>query len=161
MLNNTEKQLFGFYPISDVILSCHFNTFICDLSDFEWYYDSYYGNCYTFNRILGKQNKPVKTISKNGNRNGLIMEVYIGQPEQAPSMITQSGVHLTIHNNSVVPSLHEGIDISPGFHSNIDISRIYNRKLGYPFNECIMQDSNYDSYLFRNTVRNNRIYRRM
>lgn len=35
--------------ISDMLLSCSFNMIECSADDFTWYFDSLYGNCFTFN----------------------------------------------------------------------------------------------------------------
>lgn len=35
--------------ISDMLLSCTYNFFPCSIEDFSWYFDIYYGNCFTFN----------------------------------------------------------------------------------------------------------------
>ena len=35
--------------ISDMLFSCNFNFQECTANDFTWFFDSYFGNCFTFN----------------------------------------------------------------------------------------------------------------
>jgi hypothetical protein len=47
-LNDTEKKKLG-YPFEDMLIDCKFEASTCSASEFEWYYDYNYGNCYRFN----------------------------------------------------------------------------------------------------------------
>lgn len=50
-LNDTEKKKLG-YPFEDMLIDCKFEANTCSASEFEWYYDYNYGNCYRFNSGL-------------------------------------------------------------------------------------------------------------
>lgn len=45
---NDEKKKLG-HDLKDILLDCEFNRIKCDSSEFTWYFDDNYGNCYTFN----------------------------------------------------------------------------------------------------------------
>ena len=38
--------------ITDILYSCSFNLKDCSANDFSWYFDTYFGNCFTFNSGL-------------------------------------------------------------------------------------------------------------
>ena len=48
-LNDTEKKLVS-HQFVDTLISCQFNYGDCSSNDFVWSFDSFYGNCYTFNK---------------------------------------------------------------------------------------------------------------
>ncbi len=48
-LNDTEKKLIS-HQFADTLISCQFNYADCSSNDFVWSFDSFYGNCYTFNK---------------------------------------------------------------------------------------------------------------
>jgi hypothetical protein len=74
-LSNDAKKQLG-YPLEDVILNCYFNGASCDANDFTWYYDTLYGNCFTFNSGFDAngQKIPLKTANRPGQFNGLYLE---------------------------------------------------------------------------------------
>ena len=69
LLSESEKSGIG-YPLSEMVLYCSFNGINCDMgSDFWRFYDSTYGNCYTFNS--GKvSNGSLKYATSTGHLNG-------------------------------------------------------------------------------------------
>ena len=46
--SDDEKRKLGF-SAEGFLLGCQFNFYDCDMRDWTWYYDFYYGNCYIFN----------------------------------------------------------------------------------------------------------------
>ena len=71
--NDTIKRSFG-AELEDMLVECTFNLIRCNLSDFEWFYDTYYGSCFRFNSNKTKQ------LSKKGKHDGLDMKLYIPKP---------------------------------------------------------------------------------
>ena len=76
---------YGFL-LKDILISCEYQGVNCSASDFYWYYDYNYGNCYRFNGLdlsqtvpsPGYNAKSVRQSSKAGWRNGLMLEIYAG-----------------------------------------------------------------------------------
>lgn len=73
--NSTTLQSFG-YSIDSLLISCYYNGLRCYASDFNWFYDYNYGNCYTFNGNTAS----IKKISKSGPKYGLQLELFTGIP---------------------------------------------------------------------------------
>lgn len=63
-LSDDKKKSYG-NQLHEMLIGCKFNTLICKLNDFEWFYDLEYGNCYKFNP------NATKFIGKSGSKSGL------------------------------------------------------------------------------------------
>ena len=72
--NETIRKSYG-YQLEIMLVSCHFNYNPCYLSDFAYFYDPLYGNCYTFNKQA-----PVKYVTIPGLSYGLTLEFFLGNP---------------------------------------------------------------------------------
>jgi hypothetical protein len=132
---------------------------VCNENDFEWYFDIFYGNCYRFNNIVGN-NKTIKKLKKSGIINGLTLEIFLGLTKKSLSFYYSQGVRLFIDNNSFISSSILGFDVSPGFETSIDVSRVFSSKIPTPKYYCLQTNESYNSDLYKATVRENRIYRK-
>ncbi len=158
-LNDSYKKSFA-EPIEKFMISCTFNVKKCNLSDFKWYFDRVYGNCYRFNSVLNNENKEAKTISRIGKDNGLIIEIYLGLSDQIKNTLAYStGVKVFIHNNSILPNSNEGIELSPGFETLLDVSRTYSQKKPLPYSDCTQEIFNKNSEVYKYAVGSNQIYK--
>ena len=54
------------FQLEQMLISCQYDLSPCSVSDFEWFYNFDYGNCYRFN---GK--KPLRVAKQSGELNGL------------------------------------------------------------------------------------------
>jgi hypothetical protein len=77
-LTQNERKKLGF-DIKEMLVSCQYNREPCDASNFTWYWNNRYGNCYTFNK--GDQNTPLLKTSLTGDLNGLELELTCGMTE--------------------------------------------------------------------------------
>ena len=156
-LTQTEKQKLA-QPLEQLIITCTFNMISCNYSEFTWYFDPRYGNCYRFNsKLKGVESVPKKS-SVSGQLNGLMLEVYLGSQMFVSPLLSSSGLHVFVHNESVAPTIHEGIQLSPGFETNIEVSRVFDYKLESPYNDCVKSNSNnYEYYNILTSL--NRSYR--
>lgn len=41
-------------PLEEMVIKCSFGTQVCTASDFDWFYDYDYGNCFSINSINKK-----------------------------------------------------------------------------------------------------------
>ena len=159
--NDSFRQSFS-RRLNESILTCTFNLVKCDLlKDFDWYYDSLLGNCYRFNSIIGNASyKQLKSNSISGQLNGLQMEIYLGNLDITLPIIFKNGLRVIVHNNSISTyAVDEGIDISPGFETNIEVSRVFDYRQPLPFTDCIKADTSFDSDFYRVSVMQNKTYR--
>jgi hypothetical protein len=155
LFNDSLKQSFGSYPLNEFMLKCTFNSQICSFKNFTWYYNIYNGNCYTFNSIIGKTQKPL-AVNRNNMQNGLSIELFLGLPDQVLPSFSTTGLKIYIHNNSLITRSNEGFELSPGIQTNIAITKTFNLKLESPYNDCKKNGVNSD--LYNLTIRENRIY---
>ena len=60
-----EKKSLG-HQLDDILLSCEFNSQPCDSSDFSWFFDITYGNCFTFNTGINLKKQTILAGSNFG-----------------------------------------------------------------------------------------------
>lgn len=137
-LTDAEKQLFG-PKLEDILLSCMYNLKPCNLNDFDWYYDAYFGNCFRFNagKNMNGQIIPDKVTTKAGKPNGLLLELFVGDPTQMSMFGTTKGAHVNIHNKTQMPIFFDGVDVPTGRETNVVINRDFTSKISYPYSKCI------------------------
>ena len=72
------------------------------MSDFEYFFDINYGNCYKYNSGLNSSNQSVsiKQIITSGDSHGLQLDLLLGQEDKNERITYSSGVYLAIHNKS-------------------------------------------------------------
>jgi hypothetical protein len=71
--------------IKDMLVECKFDMKPCDASDFEWIFNARYGNCYRFNA------KRDRVIKKANSQFGLILNLYLGQPQELNNLGLEKG----------------------------------------------------------------------
>jgi hypothetical protein len=151
--NDTERKLFGKH-FKDFIYLCMYGLkYECNESDFEWFYDFYYGGCYRFN--------PKETIKsyKKGKVAGIHMEIDVLNNKNNISWLSEEGVQLFIHNKSQKISFNQGIYVPVEKSTNIVIKRIFSNKIEKPYSNCVENSDLYDSKYFRMLNKANLIYR--
>ncbi|RNA10488.1 degenerin deg-1-like [Brachionus plicatilis] len=119
----------------------------CDEDDFVMYHDYHYGNCFRFN---GNKSNVIKT-KKSDWKNGLRLELFVGDPDEQQQFTYKAGIRVIVHNQTdSVFSDENGIDVSVGSQTNIGITRTMIKRRPYPYSNCI---DNYQSkqILQRNT----------
>ena len=154
-VSDATRQSFG-SNLTDLVLSCYFNSGPCALSDFEWFYDSTYGNCFKYN------GDSTKFVAKPGNLNGLTLIMLTRVNKTLNSLTKSMGSRIFIHNQTIKPSSAEGINVAPGTQTNIELSIAFINQLGFPYNQCnkdLIAIDAYDSDLYRTIISNNRTYR--
>lgn len=130
------------FNLSNMMVSCKFQEQLCTENDFTQYHNYYYGNCYRFN---GGKNEPIKKSTIPGWRYGLQLELYTGL---RGTLSYTNGFRILVHNQSdlyVFPE-EDGINISPGFLSNVAIEKTHLERLPSPFNDCLdnLHENKYD-----------------
>ena len=67
------------YDLDSMLISCYFNGYACNSSDFYSHYTFEFGNCYIFNHDYG-DSSDLKAVSQSGPSSGLQLELYAGYP---------------------------------------------------------------------------------
>jgi hypothetical protein len=136
--NNTERKLFG-KSLNKLVFVCMNDLgFNCSESDFEWFYDFYYGGCYRFNH------KGTIKSYKKGKIAGIHMEIDVLNNYSIP-WLSEEGVQVFIHNDSEKISFNQGIYAPAGKSTNIAIKRVFSNKLEIPYSNCVENLAMYDS----------------
>ena len=143
--------------LEGVLISSSFQTSPkLNLSDFDWYYDLSYGNCYTFN----SGSRPIENYKIGGSEYGLKLEIYLGNPNDSidrnNEIIDSIGMNVFVHNQTDRPPSSKVIEVSSGVKTNIAINRVFDIKLEQPYSNCT-SDLNtlnaFDSDLYRATFK--------
>lgn len=110
--------------LDSFMLLCIYNGRACNLSkDFEWIYNSEFGNCFTFGNANGN-----KQVFKEGKDNGLVVSMFVGVPNSLYSLALFSGASVFVHAPSSKPVRGKGIEIAPGIANYIHIDKeVYQR----------------------------------
>ena len=93
-----------------MLISCIFNYQYCYADDFIWYYDTFYGNCYSFNsgKYINGSSREIEEQVREGPNNGLLLELFVGQPTNISSLSFVHGAHITVYNQSIKPGFNQG-----------------------------------------------------
>jgi len=128
LLNDFDSiRLYG-SELKDMMFSCYFSSEPCNYTDFEYFFDIKYGNCYKYNSGLNgsNQNVSVKQVITSGDSSGLQLGLYIGQEDKNYKITSSSGIYLAIHNKSFKGSLSSnGFNIPTGIATNIGNFNFY------------------------------------
>ena len=146
------------------MLDCTFGMGSCSASDFEWYYELLYGNCYKFNSGKDSLNRQVqiKSTIKAGSNYGLYVDLFIPETKSLYDFESTNGLHIFIGNTTTIPYVMDGVNIAPGFQSNIIVSRTISSKVPYPYSKCKDDNDNlkkFDNYLYQETMKKKNTYK--
>ncbi len=151
------------YSIEENIINLIYsNSRRKNISDeFEKLNSDSFGNYYKFNsgKNMLNQSVPFKIQTTSGESAGLDIEIFIGRPNEFIFPFDSLGFHISyfaiyVHNNTInsIESIDNPIKLSPGFKTDLIISKVYTDRLPLPYNDCI-DDLNelktYDSLLVK------------
>ena len=176
--NNSMLKWFNSFWMEQMLISCQFNNHPCFFTDFMYYHNFYYGDCYSFNigifsnyssvpyHVFNSTNylnipgyyvpfpdgpADIKHSQQAGSDYGLQLELYVGDPVNQIKYTHSSGIRVLIHNQTAEPVPEElGINCNPGVETNIAVSRLFIDHLSLPYNDCI-EELNNENFQ-RNTV---------
>ena len=142
------------HNLQDIVLSCMFNFVSCDLNQFKWEFDPFYGNCWSFNSGFNSSGGTVdlKTSSVPGNGFGLQLELYLNYYENLTyfnSIAGGRGAIIRIDNVShAIDYARDGIQISTGFSTSIALKRVFKSSLPKPYSDCDIDDVTSSSTIY-------------
>lgn len=143
--------------LEDILIDCYFNDIACNASDFEAINIENQSIGYFFK---GNQFQNIKSF-KPGKTNGLQIELFKGKnyefygTKYEERYNRYEGFYVTVGNFSTEPK-SDGIEVTPGFSTNLIINRAFSSRLAEPYNKCIKNvsfESAFDSELFRSTFK--------
>lgn len=147
-LTTDEKRKLG-HKIENFILSCKFAGDPCNLENFEWHYQFYNGNCYSFNSGRNIQGNKIdlRFSNKAGLYDGLQLEIFSGLPEYLGTFGINSGLIIYVQDqkNSFIPFKPYGLSISTGTETNVQLNKVVTKQLKTPYSDCELEVLNTDS----------------
>lgn len=132
--NETRKKSFGFRA-DQMILDCYFASEKCTLSQFDWYYDYFYGNCFRFN--YGNETDQLNSVVTPDTGLELILLSRIPDFDQNFLYSSrQNGLRIIISDQNSTPIYSQGILLRPGVHANIDLAKTKSVSMPEPYSNC-------------------------
>ncbi|XP_076465407.1 epithelial sodium channel subunit gamma-like [Babylonia areolata] len=140
-----DKLRVSGHEINDLLLSCTFNGWQCSPSNFSYFHNYKFGNCYTFN----SDKSPMVAKTKfPGPDFGLNMEMFIHQDEYVSALASEAGVRVLIHPRGSAPFPEDnGVSIAPGLSTSISIRMEEVQRLEPPHGTCNAAGSGSDLYV--------------
>jgi hypothetical protein len=144
----TICNLDGYYGndlLNDTLIDCSFNNLICSKSDFSVVKTNSYGTCLKFNDNLEKIKRTYLAGKYSG---GLIVQLFSGVPlDIARSLSPGYGFHVFVHNiTDKIARIEKGVDVAPGFQTNLAIERIFYKKKTLPYENCFIDIDSYSKF---------------
>ena len=144
-----------------LFISCYFGDQMCNTSDFEYFYDTKYTNCYRFNSGLNRSNQsiPIKKMFTYGDDlNSFQMELYLGRQDfnnTLDYLAVTSGIYISIQNQSYKGILPNSVFTIPtGQSTKIGLIRKFHKLEKYPYSNCFdIKELKNKTYLIDKTVK--------
>ena len=144
VLNDSEKLSLQ-HPFDKVLVDCSFNNEKCTISDFLREFDPNLGNCFSFNSGFNasKHLVSLKESVRAGSTYGLKLTLYVNFYEYLTKYNQYTGAVIKIGNSSY-STINFGPEISPGYKTNLIVSRVFEESLPKPYSQCdIPNDAEY------------------
>ncbi|XP_022103008.1 amiloride-sensitive sodium channel subunit alpha-like [Acanthaster planci] len=140
------KRLNFGHSIDDMLLACSYKGYPCGPTNFSYFHNYLYGNCYTFNAGM---NSDIQTSSKPGPLYGLILELNLEETEYIPSIQQASGARVVIDQQYRMPFPEDaGINVAPGVLTSIGIRKVEIDRKSDPYTNCTERDSDDSQTVF-------------
>ena len=138
--NPESRQIANQFTLNQILVSCRFQESACFPDNFTYFHSFEFGACYSFNSGF---NSPVKIINQAGEKFGLQLELFAGDPNQQVQNTYLNGFRIIVHNQSVDSFVQEdGQNIPVGRQFSIAIQRNFISYLPLPYNDCIEENFN-------------------
>ena len=121
------------------MIECRYNNLKCEKSDFNWYYSYDFGNCFSFNTGINETNRQsigFKQAKKPGFKNGLYLELFIGQANDSFLLNKDYGAVAFLNMENRKPETAQPIKMRPSTHTDVLIKKIVQKKVFTPNSEC-------------------------
>ena len=146
----------------EMLLSCRFSQQPCSCTDFEWVYNSFYGNCFVFNSGRNSSGGliPLKKNKEAGAFAGLYLELFTSMTAELAKFSSKvSGFRIYMGNNSArrLMEVQQEILVSTGAVTDIAVQRTFVSQMEKPYSEC---EHSSDSLFYKRLVNANFSYTR-
>ncbi len=91
-----------------------------------------------------------KKSNFSGKFDGFHLELFLGIPDFSKSLSPGYGFHIFVHNHTdIISRIIKGVDVSPGYQTNLIVQRVFYEKLSLPYDDCFESIQTY--YEFNTT----------
>ena len=148
------------HGLEDMLTSCSFNQAKCTSKDFEWTFNSQYGNCFVFNADSSKK------LIFSGPEYGLNLEIYINFHQNLTlfnSFQNGAGALVILENSTYLDYQNYEIQIAPAHKTSVSVKRRFEFHLPKPYSECDINNkapARYSSHLYNLFLNSNYAYSR-
>ena len=126
------------FTLNQILISCRFQNKACFPDNFTYFHSFDFGACYSFNSGL---NSPIQITKQAGDKDGLQLELFAGDPTQQIQNTYLNGFRIIVHNQSDDSFVHEdGQNIPVGRQFSISVQRNFINHLPLPYNDCIQDN---------------------
>ena len=145
--SDSKKKLIS-HQLDDILLNCAYSQELCTTAEFSWYFDAFYGNCYSYNTGINSTGSsvPLKQSFTASSFYGLDLILYVNYYEELAlfnSANAGSGVLVRVDNVShVVDHMIDGIQVASGQNMFISLSREFRTSLPKPYSLCDLEPQN-------------------
>ncbi|XP_071964199.1 acid-sensing ion channel 2-like [Antedon mediterranea] len=144
--NLEERKKLG-HQIKDLLVSCSWAGFACSHENFTFeYFNSFHGNCYTFNRKKDKiSDFTTKRTKSSGPSSGLRLVLFIEQDEYLYDVSSSAGVRVVVHDQNRMPFPEdEGYFVPPGYHTSIALRKVKIDRISRSLRPCMSLEDTED-----------------
>ncbi|XP_076366729.1 epithelial sodium channel subunit gamma-like [Tachypleus tridentatus] len=138
------------FHAEDIIIGCSYDEVQCSFRNFTTFWNSMFGNCFTFNSHWEKKTEdlPVKEI---GSEHGLEIRAYMPVQDISTSILGTFGYKVVIHSPDIIPNVeNDGLDITPGTTTHIALEQIIFHRLPEPYSDsCGKNHASLNAYYDR------------
>ncbi|RNA34517.1 amiloride-sensitive sodium channel subunit beta [Brachionus plicatilis] len=145
-LENNKKN-FG-DSLNKLIVNCQFVYQPCNLSQFNFFLHTNYGNCYQYNSAFDLEGKEIElSTSMFADRlYGLKLILNVSVPDSLKFMNPNSGALIFVHNHTTYPLMVDPIAVSPKTETNIALARTFYESQPKPYSKCDENTNDINSY---------------
>ncbi|GFY34355.1 acid-sensing ion channel 4 [Trichonephila clavipes] len=131
-LKHVKRRFYG-HQLKDLIQSCSFRGKPYDKKQFSYFFNTRYGNCFTFNSYDPMKELTVRSI---GRESGLELILNVEHQQYLPISHTIGG-RIVIHKSLNPDPEGSGISVIPGYETDILLQQTSIRRLPAPYkDEC-------------------------
>ncbi|XP_045176367.2 degenerin mec-4-like [Mercenaria mercenaria] len=115
----------------DLIMSASFAGSLENVTKFQNFTSSQYGNCFTLS-------SPRYVAWRSGPSHGIKMTLNLEIDEYVSNFSTGYGIRLVLHEPGTYPlPTDEGLTLGPGTETNIGLKLVRLSRLGEPYSDCV------------------------
>ncbi|ESO09384.1 hypothetical protein HELRODRAFT_168365 [Helobdella robusta] len=110
--------------------------------DFKYFFNNYYGNCYTFNSVSSGQDGAISKISrKTGPSYGLSITFNVEQNDYVGEVAQSAGLRVVVHDPKRMPFPEdESIFVSPWTVTQIGLTMTQTKKINGLYGNCSVEN---------------------